>query len=316
MCTHVHVQYMYTCIHVHVHCMYTSCCIGFQYTCTVHVLIMIELCAVCCCTFLFSPPAGQMFTPSPFTSETPSLFAPSSPPPSHDSRPPPPPPHSTPSHPTHGTDHTPTEVEDLRPACITQAPPLPPRPPKRFDSISFDVQPAFISKSPTHKSTLHFSPSPHTTHPITLHTTSDSPRHHVTHVPPVPSRHPFPAESSAMVVQQMYLPPNSNPQLKNTLVQGTFSSKQKYSGLPAAIPRPLVNEAIEEAVEEEEGPRPHPVAPPEVQHSIWKSIVPGKFPAASKLTPRTVVFSRMVRARVHDTCLYYIVEPLSTCIHV
>jgi serine/threonine protein kinase len=91
----------------------------------------------------------------------------------------------------------------------------------------------------------------------------------------------------------MYLPPNSNPQLKNTLVQGTFSSKQKYSGLPAAIPRPLVNEAIEEAVEEEEGPRPHPVAPPEVQRSIRRSSAPVEFPAASVLSPRTILFSRI-----------------------
>ena len=182
----------------------------------------------------------------------------------------------------------------------TTSPPLPspsplplPRPlssPKRLTSISFDMYPAYSSDSPTNKKSNCTPSSIHNGHPIPLHTISDSPSRHVTHLPPIPSGQPCPAPTNEMVVCPM--PQGRLLQLENTFLQGTFVNRPPNE-TPGTTSSPTVAQATEDKR------NMYAMAPPMTDHvqkdDILISKTPGKFPPGDTLPPEKVVFSRIVR---------------------
>ena len=192
---------------------------------------------------------------------------------------------------------------DLQPANISESPP-PPFSPKGIAAVSFDVQAANVSESPTHrKPTSPTRTSSHqaTRRPTTLNTQSDSPRHHVTHLPTVHSRQVLPGSiNGVMVIPQMHVPPN---QFENTFLQGTFTPRRPCNVVPNERPLPSVAQATEDERMAHGQPRPHPVSSSERPPDIWRSNFPGKFPPARQLEPETVIFSRFVSIRsLHVQC--------------
>ena len=174
--------------------------------------------------------------------------------------------------------------------------------------ISFDLHPAFLSKSdefPTQPQHQHPSPPrtsspPHTPSPlpavpVTVHTASDSPHHHPTHIPPCPSHHQsFPNENAMLV------PTTSAPKFLSMLFQGTFN-RNVYEGgpyrarvgcwTPARATATLAEVTEEQCSQPRQAPSP-PGSPQ--QHRIWQSKSPGEFPPATDLSPNMVIFSRVV----------------------
>ena len=258
-----------------------------------------------------SSPAGISYTQSPSLLKPESQTGPSPPPlpprpapssrlPAQDTLPPDPQPPSSTSqraHPYPSPPHTDT-TDTSQGSNIAPLPPTQPHYPP-IGSLSFDRVAANCSISLKPKSPVRTSSIPGA--PTTLHTISDSPRHHVTHLPPGPA---FPTGTSAMVVGPMLMP---RTQLESTYYQGTFAPSQPKGTVAAVVPgSPTVAQATEDIPAGGGGgmPRPHPVASsgilPLEQCPILMSEVPGSFPDRSKLPSHKVLFSR---------------NPVSMCTH-
>ena len=193
----------------------------------------------------------------------------------------------------------------LSPEPLAPSPARPPAqlPPAAVGSVSFDPDPAQYSTTPTSKSPVQTLPPHHDIGPpLTLHTLSDSPHHHVTHLPTTPSYQIHHPPSSAIVVGQM---PVSNLHLESTIVQGTYPPTQQRDTLPVA--QATADEPVGCL-----GPRPHPVAMGTTSYlpishcPILMSEIPGKFPHRNRVPPNSVIFSRIqVRPQCVYTCSVY-----------
>ena len=215
-------------------------------------------------------------------------------------------------------------------------PSLPPSPHMKgmTAGVSFDVYPAFLSKSdeyptqpqqqhpspprtssPPHTPSPSHTPSPLPAVPVAVHTASDSPRHHPTHIPPCPSHHQSFPNENAMLVPTTCGP--SAPKFLSTLFQGTFN-RNVYEGGPYRVgcwTPPRATATLAEVTEEQcSQPRqarpqltPSPPGSPQ-QHRIWQSKSPGEFPPAANLSPNMVIFSRVVSKSAQHVHVHYIVH--------